>query len=614
MEDLKIFKECFQFEPNSMQREFCKCFHEFDILILKSLTASGKTEAALVPSLVEGRKTIYLLPTRSLIEDQQNRFRKYMAKLSETERSFRTLAVDMGNYTRWFVFKDGNESFAKWYHLYNADVILSTYEKFESRLLGYGAVKSYAYPYKLFIANEPFSIIIDEFHLISDSVARLTVLKCLASLAFDYNNLKLVFMSATSPRWLVNFLLEEAKSSYRIIDFIDDEQKLKSLLNDAYYGKERQLYLYFEEEEISNKLHSDFFKSLLTEISGKQVIIKTHSVKKINELFERLAKYCERPLLYHGNLADEVRCEIYNRIKQFNDQEIPFTLFTTHAIEVGCDIDADILILELCEPSSLIQSLGRLNRRLKRKGAKLYIFGTEFPKVQKEKIIPTFSEEILKQTKKILRDSLGTCDKIDIIFRIRNIMNSELYQESIRKSFKKDIFNYFKDVLRMISLSPLLDKKSARPIWDDWKDGIMLGSDAWPLVQVEAKLDGKPYTITVSMEDMLGHDDCRKVNLKILVPNKDSREEAGPGYSYDIEKGISGIYVEVKDDFIHHFIKTRIINGIKVIDFVNIPKVLDCHIHDDRRIEYMATSVHQKIYEITYCGKRILKFKQVLEY
>lgn len=606
MEDLKIFRECFKFEPNLMQKEFSKSFHDFNILVLKSLTGSGKTEATLAPSLVEKRKTIYLLPTRSLIDDQQNRFRIYLSRLSKIDHFPHTLAVDMGNYTKWFVFREGKEYYAKWYHLYNADVILSTYEKFESRLLGYGAVKSYAYPYKLFIANEPFSIIIDEFHLISESVARFVTLKSLVKLALNHNNLKLVFMSATSPRWLVNFLMEEAKSSYKIVDFIDDEQKLSSLLNE-HYGKWRQLHFYHEEEKIYEKLNPDYFRSFLSEISDKQVIIKAHSVKIINELFEKLAKYCERSMLYHGNLADEIRSKIYEMIKRFNEQGIPFVLFTTHAIEVGCDIDADIMILEFCEPSSLIQSLGRLNRKLNRPEAKLYIFGNEFPEVQKEKKFkPASLEEISEQTQKVLKCSVGTIDKFRLISQIRNIMNSELYQESVTRRLKKNIFIYFEDMLRMITLSSLLDKKGARSMWEDWRGGIMLGSDAWPLVEVGVKLNGKLYTITVSMEELLGHDDCKKVKFKLLVPDKDSREEVGPRYGYNVEKGIPGIYVEIKDDFAPHFVRARIIDNIKVIDFVNVPKVLDYHIliHDG----------NQEICEVTYCGKEILRFKRILEY
>ena len=40
-----------------------------------------------------------------------------------------------------------------------------------------------------------------------------------------------------------------------------------------------------------------------------------------------------------------------------------YLLFTTSAIEVGCDLDAHLLITELCNPDSLIQRAGRCNRK-----------------------------------------------------------------------------------------------------------------------------------------------------------------------------------------------------------------------------------------------------------
>ena len=54
-------------------------------------------------------------------------------------------------------------------------------------------------------------------------------------------------------------------------------------------------------------------------------------------------------------------------------------LFTTSAIEVGCDLDAHLLITELCNPDSLVQRAGRCNRKGKIEDAEIIIVGDKIP-------------------------------------------------------------------------------------------------------------------------------------------------------------------------------------------------------------------------------------------
>ena len=54
-----------------------------------------------------------------------------------------------------------------------------------------------------------------------------------------------------------------------------------------------------------------------------------------------------------------------------------YLLFTTSAIEVGCDLNAHLLITELCNPDQLIQRAGRCNRKGEIPDAQIVVVGNK---------------------------------------------------------------------------------------------------------------------------------------------------------------------------------------------------------------------------------------------
>jgi CRISPR-associated endonuclease/helicase Cas3 len=60
--------------------------------------------------------------------------------------------------------------------------------------------------------------------------------------------------------------------------------------------------------------------------------------------------------------------------KRQNENE-GFLVLATSAIEAGCDFDAHLIVTELCNPDSLVQLAGRLNRRGTMPGAQLVLIG-----------------------------------------------------------------------------------------------------------------------------------------------------------------------------------------------------------------------------------------------
>ena len=83
--------------------------------------------------------------------------------------------------------------------------------------------------------------------------------------------------------------------------------------------------------------------------------------------------------LYHGRLDRRWRSDAYKAIKQRDDNEKPYILVSTSAIEIGVDLDANVLITEICNPDALVQRIGRCNRRGKDSSAKVVVVGSQIP-------------------------------------------------------------------------------------------------------------------------------------------------------------------------------------------------------------------------------------------
>jgi CRISPR/Cas system-associated endonuclease/helicase Cas3 len=105
-------------------------------------------------------------------------------------------------------------------------------------------------------------------------------------------------------------------------------------------------------------------------------------------------------------------------MKNLDREGVPYILITTHAIEVGCDLDSEILITDFCNPDQLIQRAGRCARHKNSEG-KIYIIGNDF----------TEKDEFLKNSDMNYEKYVEILDKY--------LENGVLPQEKIRKEIIK---------------------------------------------------------------------------------------------------------------------------------------------------------------------------------
>lgn len=382
-------------------------------LLLRSPTGSGKTEAVLWPCLKEGRRLFLVLPTRSLLEDHQKRIASILKQAASVAKREYTLIIDTGTQRTQYIFdKDGMCRKGNRRHLYRADVILTTLDKLTYRFFGFhDPTKSMVYPHRLEQSNVVYCF--DEAHSYDGLVWN--NFKMLIQTLYRTGS-DLILMTATMPQQLV-----ETFEDFDVIDFCEGQNAQKMLQFSrslrSTWSPEKQMDWKevdyepqgaeepdFEfEQRYEDRMGEALYEQTLEALHAKQskIIVIANTVRTAIRVFEQLQESPEvrkaphTQMLYHGRLAshrwkltgstqrervDSPRETIYKQLKTCDDSdERPYLLVTTHAIEVGCDLDASCLITALCTPDALIQRAGRCNRRQSTSGARIIVLGDYVP-------------------------------------------------------------------------------------------------------------------------------------------------------------------------------------------------------------------------------------------
>ena len=345
-DDPEAFYARFGLKPTPFQREVFKVAEGDPAHLLLAPTGTGKTEAAAFPALARGERLVFVLPTRSLVDDLEGRFRRYLKILAQEEGRPKALVVDTGHRQARFRFSpDGQEEATKERHLYHADVILTTLDKLLYRYFGYAeGVKSYTFPRRIHDRRTLF--VFDEVHLY-EATAWVNFRHLIASLYKA--GVRFLVMSATMP------------GTYR------EELLLEGTLEHPAAKRPSRVLRYMPQGNPMEIIQSH---------RGKRVLVVLEEVKEAAELYKRLKG--EGVFLYHGRLAEGQRRRVFRKVKRRDKAQKPYLLITTPAIEVGVDLDAEVLVTTLCPPENLLQRLGRVNRRGGGQG-KAYVVGETYP-------------------------------------------------------------------------------------------------------------------------------------------------------------------------------------------------------------------------------------------
>jgi CRISPR-associated endonuclease/helicase Cas3 len=431
--DLETFYQtASQFSPNALQREVWEQWQQQPAqpagLIVKAPTGVGKTEACVYPPLAQGNRVVLVLPAKALVDDHKKRLAGVLQNLSTNDRKKRRLLVDTGDEALLQVFTEkAPEATSETTnrkkdtrHLYRADVIITTLDKFLYRFFGFGGgKKSYTYPLRIGDTSR-MAFIFDEAH--SYEGTAFTNFQRLVTTLYD-NKHNIVLMTATLPekyqlalqdpedfgmpgRWeIVDFLRDEKQTQLSIgkhngkrhLTFIADDAKpqeadpedpesfeaakeafdkhkkdriaiLQEQLNEHWSGNER-IIVTLDRVQDAAELYTS-----LAEESGYKLVARATNTQPDNIDADAVNLF-----LYHGRLDRDWRSKVYGAVKTRDEHRKPYVLVSTSAIEIGVDLDADVLITEVCNPDSLVQRMGRCNRRGEKDNAKVVVVGSHIP-------------------------------------------------------------------------------------------------------------------------------------------------------------------------------------------------------------------------------------------
>ena len=305
-------------------------------VVIIAPTGSGKTEAALL--WMNGEKGFYTLP----LKVSSNAIYKRIKEAYQYEDVALLHSDSMNFYLQ--ETKEGMENGYKNYEqakLFSYPLTVCTVDqlfKFVYKALGT----------EIFAATLKYSkIVIDEIQSYSPRIV--------AALIFGLSEIKrmggkFAIITATFPSVLKYFmkksgLLETRDYVWR--DFSDNE-----------FVKRHRLQV----------VEGDFdIDKIIQEADEKKILIICNTVSKAQHIYQEINNKDIKAGLLHSRFIRKHRDILEKNIIDFSNDETATGIWvTTQIVEASLDIDFDILYTEMCTADSLLQRMGRCNRKGKK--------------------------------------------------------------------------------------------------------------------------------------------------------------------------------------------------------------------------------------------------------
>ncbi|MGB9659704.1 MAG: CRISPR-associated helicase Cas3' [Nitrososphaerales archaeon] len=334
-------------------------------------TGCGKTETSLFWARANnGSRLFYVLPTMTTINAMHQRLKSLWQSLdAEDEVGFYHsraefyLAMKFGE-PEEHIFDELKE-----YKYFFSPVNVTTPDQLILSLMNYKK-----YTLKSFPLRDSL-LVFDEIHAYDEET--LGMIKGLVKHLIDNYRCKICMMSATFPSALkTEFSFLSAK------ELLTKDKILQA------YSNRRRTSFEFIEDSLMNEIDS----IIKAATSGKKILVVLNTVKKAQEMYRAL-----KPIgayLLHSRYTFEHRMQ--KEATLLDKDRLPPILISTQIIEVSLDIDYDSMYTEACYPDSLVQRLGRVNRRNRFDVSKVFVFSPESHWPYTEKLMD-LSIDMLKQ-------------------------------------------------------------------------------------------------------------------------------------------------------------------------------------------------------------------------
>lgn len=404
-----------QAQFNSLQEEIQQ-FANQSLVITEAFTSAGKT---ICSDRLTAAKKLYLVPNRisamSFYQEAVEKFdEKNVGVLHGTLHLYQTKAEEDASE----ISLSANDielarNFAKPYLLATVDQIAMTLFKYP------------AYE-KVLAVMKDARICVDEIHLLSPRMFLAFVF--LMDYAMKHLNTKFHLMTATLP------------ASYK--QKLPNHEKIHQVGTIQREEKMIQLSMNHDEAEIVAICKQALSKD-------QQVLIILNDVDSVINCYKTLVETLPENTAIqclHGRFKENDSKQLYSQITQQKGQ----IWLTTQVVEIALDIDFPVVISDLSPIDSLVQRMGRNNRRGKLvEGGQFYLL--------KPKLYSVYDQVLLEETNKLLKNSRKGVKKnepwlLDMVDR-KDLLNDYYQQKKVTKFFEAEFEQAEKEIRKIFGLT-----------------------------------------------------------------------------------------------------------------------------------------------------------------
>jgi CRISPR-associated endonuclease/helicase Cas3 len=453
-----------------------------DSRLINIPTGLGKTAAvvlawlwnrAAMPSLNSQRSTssppwprrlVYCLPMRTLVEQTQREIRKWLLRLARQHTKPRD-----GSDLRWLALHSpvilmGGEEVDRQWDIYpeKPAVLVGTQDMLLSRALnrGYG-MSRYRWPMHFALLNNDCLWVMDETQLMGVGVETSAQLN-----GFRHHQKTPMQTFGVCPTWWMSATLEETRlatvdnpkpvADWPVEKLSDGEQtngRPHELITAAKRLSPASLTLSATSKsgyaEQLAELIAERHRALLEKPHppGTLTLVVVNRVSRAREIYQALTAG-KNPLYEPAKVA-----LIHSRFRPIDRKQHTELLFragdriviATQAVEAGVDVSARLLITELAPWSSLVQRMGRCNRRAEIPDAEVLWINIE-PDAKGELLLPYSENELAKARDALLTISNGDRDVSPHALAIIKIDPEPIIRPVIRRRDLEDLFDTTPDL------------------------------------------------------------------------------------------------------------------------------------------------------------------------
>lgn len=350
------FEDFFEAATKNSPYPYQKQLAEEDIpSVIKVQTGAGKTEAAVLSvwlwrRLNNGntpRRLVYCLPRRTLVEQTVHRIQTWLCNLDLNDRIGVVLLMG-GSRDNDFEMHPGKEY-----------VIVGTQDMLISGALNRAYGQSpYRWPITFGILNNDCMWVMDEVQLMENALPTSVQLDAFRRSFKTLGSCRTIWMSATiDPKWLkTTDSPREHISECRLTDRDYDDQVLGQRSNAPKRLHRSQIDMTKGYDRKSAKYLGSLHRK------GTITAIMVNTVKRAQDLYDAFREEGYDCTLIHSRFRATERAKLNQLVHDMNEGCNKIVI-TTQVLEAGVDISVRTLITELAPWSSMVQRLGRCNRK-----------------------------------------------------------------------------------------------------------------------------------------------------------------------------------------------------------------------------------------------------------